>query len=313
MSADDQGPTRDHYGYGRGGVRHSWPGDAPVAVNVVMNVEEGSELSFWEGDAANPQGLLETPATTGPGVRDLAAESVFEYGSRAGVWRIARIVDEADIPVTLFATGMAIERHHELAAWVRERGHEVAGHGYRWDRMWEFSEAEEREEIRRTVEAIERSCGTRPYGWYSRYSASVHTRRLLAEQGFRYDSDSYADDVPYWVTAAGRPHLVVPYTLTLNDGRFATSPGYVSPTDFVDHALRAFEQLRREGHDGYARMMTIALHSRLSGQPARASAFREIIARIQETGGAWFATRLAIADLWTRQHPPEEVQDHAQQ
>jgi len=312
VTMDPREPHRDHYGYGRAGAGTTWPGGAAVAVNVVLNVEEGSELSFWEGDAANPQGLLETPATTGPAVRDLAAESVFEYGSRAGVWRIARIADGAAIPVTLFATGMAIERHEELAAWVRERGHEVAGHGYRWDRMWEFSEDEEREQISRTVEAIERSCGVRPYGWYSRYSASVRTRRILAEQGFRYDSDSYADDVPYWVTAAGRPHLVVPYTLTLNDGRFSTSPGYMSPTDFVDHAVRAFELLRREGQDGSGRMMTIALHSRISGQPARSSALEEIIARIQGSGGAWFATRLEIADVWSRQNPAEEVQDHAQ-
>ena len=303
---DDRDPDRDHYGYGRDGTSVSWPDGARVAVNVVLNVEEGSERSFWEGDAANPQGLLETPASTGPAVRDLAAESVFEYGSRAGVWRLVRAFDEQQLPVTLFATGMAIERHSELAAWAREGGHEVAGHGYRWDRMWEFTEDQEREQIHRTVEVIRAAVGERPYGWYSRYSASVRTRRLLVEAGFRYDADSYADDVPYWVDVRGRSHLVVPYTLTLNDGRFATSPGYMSPTDFVDHALRAYRELLRESEAGSPKMMTVALHSRISGQPARASALREIIAGIRDMGGVWFARRLDIADHWRSQDPRKD-------
>ena len=205
------GPDRDMVGYGKNVPVVTWPNDARVAISIVLNWEEGSELSFFNGDFKNPQGLLETPASTGTEVRDLAAESVFEYGSRVGIWRLARLIDEHKIPITLFTTAQALERHSEFADYVREKKHEPAGHGYRWDRMWEFSREEEREQIKLAIATIEKACGQRPQGWYSRYSASVNTRELLVEEGgFVYDSDAYNDDLPYFTNVSGKKHLIVP-------------------------------------------------------------------------------------------------------
>jgi len=296
------GPPRDFTGYGRDVPEARWPGGARVAVSLVMNWEEGSELSYWFGDAANPQGLSESSATTGPGVRDLGAESVYEYGARSGIWRFARLMDEHRIPTTFFATGVAMRGAPELCAWIREGGHEVAGHGLRWDRMWEFDRDEERRQIAQATAAIEESVGHRPLGWYSRYSASVNTRELLAEAGYVYDSDAYNDDLPYYVRVGSAPHLVVPYSLTVNDGRFTSSPGYQSPRDLVDHATRAFDELHREGAER-PRMMSIGLHARLIGQPARISALREFIEHALGRD-AWFARRIDIARHWLREHPP---------
>ena len=297
------GPTRDYLGYGADVPQVEWPGGARVAVSIIINWEEGSELSFWHGDKANPQGLLETPASTGPEIRDLGAESTFEYGSRAGVWRLARLVDEYALPVTLFTTGLALLRNQDFAAWVRERGHEPAGHGLRWDRMYEFTEDEEREQIRLTVAAIEEACGTRPRGWYSRYSASVNTRRLLVEEGgFIYDSDAYNDDLPYYQKVGDRNQLVLPYSLTHNDGRFATSPGYPDPSSFADHLIRAFDELWGEG-ETRPRMMSIGLHPRVIGQPARLSALRQFVEHCLAKGDVWFCRRLDVAEHWLSNHP----------
>jgi len=297
------GPKRDFVGYGRDVPDARWPGGARVAINIVLNWEEGSEQSYWFGDEANPQGLSESSASTGPGVRDLGAESVYEYGSRAGVWRFARLVDEYRLPTTLFATGLGIVRAPEVAAWARDGNHEVAGHGMRWDRMWEFDRDEERHQIDLATDAIEQAVGVRPAGWYSRYSASLNTRELLVDAGYLYDSDAYNDDLPYYTSVGDRPHLVVPYSLTLNDGRFTTSPGYQSPSDFVDHAVRALDELHREGASR-PRMMSIGLHARLIGQPARISALREFIEVALERG-VWFTRRIDIAHHWLAEHPPE--------
>ena len=298
----ENGPVRDLVGYAQNLPVARWPNDARVAVSIILNWEEGSELSFFNGDGKNPQGLLETPATTGPDVRDLAAESVFEYGARVGIWRLARLLDEYQIPLTLFTTAVALERHNEFAAYVKERKHEPAGHGYRWDRMWEFTREQEREQIRLTVETIERACGQRPQGWYSRYSPSVNTRELLVEEGgFVYDSDAYNDDLPYFTKVNDHRHLVIPYSLTYNDGRFATSPGYVDPSGFADHLKRAFDELWFEGEQ-IPKMMSIGLHARLIGQPARMSALREFINYANTKGKVWFARRIDIANTWIDQH-----------
>jgi allantoinase len=297
------GPARDLIGYGATVPKVTWPNNARVAVSIILNWEEGSELSFFNGDGKNPQGLVENPATTGPDVRDLGAESVFEYGSRVGIWRLARLVDQYEIPLTLFTTAMALQRHGEFADYVRERKHEPAGHGFRWDRMWEFTREQEREQIRMAVETIEKACGQRPLGWYSRYSPSVNTRELLVEEGgFVYDSDAYNDDLPYYTEVNGKKHLVVPYSLTLNDGRFASSPGYVDPAGFLDHLKRAFDELWDEGESA-PKMMSIGLHARLIGQPARMSALREFIEYANAKGQVWFARRIDIANIWLQQHP----------
>lgn len=296
-----QGPDRDLVGYGRSLPAVRWPNGARVAVSFVLNWEEGSETSYWAGDGRNTVGMSETPGRTPDGVRDLGIESVYEYGSRAGVWRLQRLFDEFDIPLTFFTTAWTIQRYDEVNAWMIERDHEPAGHGLRWDRMWEYGRDEEHERIRESVAIIEDRLGQRPLGWYSRYSPSIHTRELLVEEGFVYDSDSYADDLPYFTDVGGRRHLVVPYTLTTNDGRFTTSPGYSDPHSFLDHLVRAFDHLWDEGRE-VPKMMSIGLHPRIAGQPARAHALRAFIEHAGERGDVWFARRLDIANWWLAHH-----------
>lgn len=262
-----EGPDRDLVGYGRSAPAVRWPGDARIAVSFVMNWEEGSEVSYWAGDGRNTVGMSETPGKTPDHVRDLGIESVYEYGSRAGIWRLQRLFDEFDIPLTFFTTAWTIAQFPDVNDWIRERNHEPAGHGLRWDRMWEYTREEELERIRESIAIIEDGVGARPLGWYSRYSASVHTRELLVQEGFTYDSDSYADDLPYFTQVGEHQHLVVPYSLTTNDGRFTTSPGYSDPQSFYDHLVRAFDYLWNEGAE-VPRMMSIGLHPRLAGQPA---------------------------------------------
>lgn len=296
-----EGPDRDLVGYGRSVPRVRWPDGARVAVSFVMNWEEGSEHSYWAGDGRNTVGMSETPGHTPADVRDLGIESVYEYGSRAGIWRLQRLFDEHEIPLTFFTTAWTIQYFDEVTAWIRERGHEPAGHGLRWDRMWEFPRDEERARLRETVTIIEDLVGERPLGWYSRYSPSVHTRELLVEEGFTYDSDSYADDLPYFTDVGGHPHLVVPYSLTTNDGRFTTSPGYTDPAAFLDHMVRAFDHLWKEGEDA-PKMMSIGLHPRLAGQPARAQVLEAFIDHARSRGSVWFAKRIDIARWWLDHH-----------
>lgn len=296
-----EGPDRDLIGYGADAPAVGWPDGARVAVSFVMNWEEGSETSFWAGDGRNTIGMSETPGHTPADVRDLAIESVYEYGSRAGIWRLQRLFDAYEIPLTFFTTAWTIERYEDVTAWIRERGHEPAGHGLRWERMWEFSREEEHERLQECVRIITEHVGVRPLGWYSRYSASVHTRELLVQEGFTYDSDSYADDLPYFTQVSGRRHLVVPYSLATNDGRFTTSPGYPDPTSFLDHLVRTFDYLWDEGGD-VPRMMSIGLHPRLAGQPSRAHALRQFIDHAGSKGEVWFAKRIDIADWWLANH-----------
>lgn len=291
------GAARDLWGYGRHRPAVAWPGGARVAVSFVLNWEEGSEPSFAAGDGRNAQGLSEAPVTLPEGVRDLAIESVYEYGSRAGVWRLQRLFDATEVPLTLFSTAVALELHPEVAAWVRERGHEAAGHGHRWISVWQLDEAEERAQIRQTVTSIERTTGTRPLGWYSRYTPSPRTRSLLVDEGFLYDSDAYNDDLPYATQVDGRPHLVVPYSLTYNDGRYTTPWGHPDPGSFLDQCRRGFDYLWEEGATHPA-MLSIGFHPRLIGQAARAGALRDLIEHMKAAGGVWFARRIDIARWW---------------
>lgn len=291
------GARRDLWGYGREVPHARWPGGARIAVNFVLNWEEGSEPSFAAGDGENPLGMSEAPVSLPDGVRDLAIESVYEYGSRAGIWRLQRLFDAEEIPVTLFATGVAMTLHPEVAAWVRERGHDVAGHGDRWVRMWGLDEEEERQEIAKAVANIEAATGSRPLGWYSRYAPSERTRSLLVDAGFLYDSDAYNDDLPYITEVDGREHLVVPYSLTYNDGRYTTTYGHPDPGSFLEQCRRGFDYLWEEGAER-PRMMSIGFHPRLIGQAARAHALRELIHHMKECGDVWFARRSDIAHHW---------------
>jgi len=297
----DQGPPRDFVGYGRHAPVARWPNGARVAVSLVVNYEEGSERSFAAGDARN-EGLAELPRLIDPGYRDLAAESVYEYGSRAGIHRLLRLFDRFAVQCTFFASAVALERNREVADWLRESGHEPCGHGWRWEEEWLLGREEERRHITAAVASILATCGERPVGWYSRYMPSIHTRELLVEDGgFLYDSNAYNDDLPYYTWVSGRPHLVLPYTFTYNDARFFHGT-YASPTDFLDYIRRAFDYLWEEG-ETHPRMLSIGLHPRWSGQAGRASALRDFLDYAQSRGAVWFARRVDIARWWLAHMP----------
>lgn len=295
-------PARDFVGYGRHPPRVEWPDGARVALSLVLNYEEGSERSFWAGDARN-EGLGEVPRAVDPSYRDLATESVYEYGSRAGVQRLLRLFDRCRVRCTLFAAAVALEVNPEIAAWARESGHEVCGHGYRWSEDWTVSREEEAERIRLAVASIAATVGQRPVGWYNRWMPSRHTRALLVEEGgFLYDSNAYNDDLPYYVTVSGKPHLVVPYTLTYNDSHYAYGH-FGGPDDFLAYCRRGLDYLWEEGAD-VPRMMSIGLHPRLTGQAARASALRDFIEYALAKDRVWIATRAEIASWWRLRQPP---------
>ena len=295
------GPKREFVGYGRHVPRVRWPQNARIAVSFVLNYEEGSEYSHPAGDKQN-DGLQEVIYAMDPQYRDLAVEAVFEYGSRAGIWRVERLFSEYKIPLTFYACAVALERNPEVAAWIKEAKHEPCCHGWRWEEMWRLTREQEREHMQMAIESIRQSVGQRPEGWYCRYGPSVHTRELLVEDGgFVYDSDTYNDDLPYYVDVKGKQHLVIPYSFTYNDGKFGLLPGYASPQDFVDTLKRGFDVLWQEG-ETHPRMMSIGLHPRLIGQATRISALREFIDYAHQKGEVWFCKRIDIAHWWNAHH-----------
>jgi peptidoglycan/xylan/chitin deacetylase (PgdA/CDA1 family) len=297
------GPLRELVGYGEHPPKLRWKDDARVAVQIVVNVEEGSEKTYAMGDGTN-DGYHEFPDVV-EGQRDLAVESYYEYGSRAGIWRLFRVFDAAGIPVTHFTAAVALERNPEVAAKLARRGDEAAGHGYRWSNHFEMNRDEEREAIRRAVLSIERTTGSRPIGWYCR-EMSVSTRELVVEEGgFLYDSDCYNDDLPYWSRVLGRSHLIVPYGLVVNDARYVTGNGFASPEHFYEMARAHLDRLRNDGDD-VSRMMSIGLHPRITGNPARADALARFIEYGQSLGDVWFARRSDIARTFAEQQPAEQ-------
>jgi peptidoglycan/xylan/chitin deacetylase (PgdA/CDA1 family) len=305
FARDDQpvdGPPREIVGYGEHPPRVDFPGGAKVAVQIVINYEEGSEKTFAMGDGENDI-LYELPFKLDD-QRDLAVESMYEYGTRAGIWRLFRVFDGAGIPVTFFAAAVALERNIEVAKKLAARGDEAASHGYRWSNHFEMTRDEEREAIRRAITSIEQTVGTRPLGWYCR-EMSVNTRELVVEEGgFVYDSDCYNDDLPYWSRILGKPHLVVPYGLVVNDARYVLAQGYSSPDDFFATAKAHLDRLRNDGDD-VNRMMSIGLHPRITGNPARADALARFIEYGQSLGDVWFARRLDIATTFIEQQPSD--------
>ncbi|WP_419923355.1 polysaccharide deacetylase family protein [Candidatus Poriferisodalis sp.] len=298
------GPSRDYVGYGEHPPEFSWPGGASVAMNIVVNYEEGSEYSLPMGDGRNDM-LGEVNRPLDPSIRDLAMESMYEYGSRVGVWREMGIFAEAGINCTFFACAVAIERNPEVGRRLIEEGHEICSHGYRWVEHYAMTRDEERESIRLAVESFEKTCGERPVGWYCRYGPSVHTRELVVEEGgFLYDGDSYNDELPYYVDVGGTSHLVVPYALDLNDVRFVMPQGYSSGEDFFSDGKAAVDRLRHEAErSGVARMLSVGTHPRLIGRPARADALARLIDYAQGTGDVWFARRDEIARFWLSEFP----------
>ncbi len=298
----EEGRVRNFAGYGRQPPHIDWPGGARVAVNIVVNYEEGAEPSIPDGDPrSEPFGEIRYPMPDG--VRDLAAESNFEYGSRVGVWRLLDVFAKHDIRTTFFACGRALERNPKVGPALKELGHEPCSHGYHWGEHFRMTEEEERQEIRAAVTAIERCVGERPVGWYCRYGPSDRTRLLIAEEGgFLYDSDAYNDELPYYVPVHGQPWLVIPYAADTNDARYFTAPGFGTPEHFYDYLVASFEQLYKEGERA-PKMMSIGLHCRISGRPGRATAIERFVAYAKQRGNVWFARRDEIARHWLERYP----------
>ena len=296
-------PPRDVGGDGRPPPDPQWPNGARLAINFVMNYEEGSEPSVQDGEGHTELGLTEAHGLNqGVRGRDLAGESMFEYGSRVGFWRVHRIFRERGLPLTVFGCALALERNPPAAAAIREAGWDVCCHGWRWVKHFELSKEEEREHIRRAVASLRQTVGERPIGWYCRYSPSVNPRRLLAEEGgFLYDSDAYNDDLPYWTRVAGRPHLVVPYTLSNNDAKFGRGV-FGTGEDFFTYLRDAFDVLYAEGATS-PKMMSVGLHQRLVGHPARAAGLMRFLDHVGRHAGVWVCRRSDIARHWAAAHP----------
>lgn len=294
---------RDLIGYGASPPPADWPGGARIALQFVLNYEEGSENCVLHGDAASEIFLSEIVAAQ-PYVqaRHMSMESLFEYGSRAGAWRVLRQFAERKLPLTIFGVGMALARNPELTAAMNEAGHEIASHGWRWINYHGIDEAVEREHIALAVDTIRELTGSAPQGWYTGRT-SENTRRLVVEHGgFLYDADSYSDDLPYWELVSGRPHLVVPYTLDTNDMRFVSPQGFNSGEQFFNYLRDAFDMLYAEGETA-PKMLSIGLHCRLIGRPARLASLARFLDYVQGFNKVWICRRIDIARHWMQRHP----------
>lgn len=295
---------RDMIGYGADPPQANWPNGARIAVQFVINYEEGGENCILHGDAASEAFLSEiVGAEPWPGMRHMSIESIYEYGSRAGFWRLHRLFTSHQIPVTVYGVAMALERNPEAVAGMQQADWEIASHGYRWIDYHNMDEATERAHLREAIAIHTRVTGSRPTGWYLGRGSS-NTRKLVVEDGgFLYDSDSYADDLPYWVYDYGRPHLVIPYTLDANDMRFATAQGFNSGEQFFTYLRDAFDTLYAEG-DTTPKMMSIGLHCRLAGRPGRTAGLARFLDHVQQHDNVWCCRRIDIANHWHAHHPP---------
>jgi len=298
---------RDLIGHGAHPPRMQWPGQARVAVQFVLNYEEGGENSVLHGDAGSEQFLSEMANPPAFPARHLSMESVYEYGSRVGVWRILREFERRRLPLTVFGVSMALERHPELTAAFMQLGHEIACHGWRWIHYQDVPEEVEREHMRRGMEIIERLTGQRALGWYTGRD-SPRTRRLVADfGGFEYDSDYYGDDLPFWLQVRKSdgtlaPHLVLPYTLDANDMRFSLPQGFSHGEPFFEYLRDSFDVLYAEGTE-VPRMMSVGLHCRLVGRPGRFRALQKFLDHLEAHEGVWVCRRLDIARHWKAQQP----------
>ena len=299
--------ARDLVGYGRHPPQAQWPQQARIALQFVLNYEEGGENSVLHGDAASEQFLSEMFSPPAFPARHLSMEGIYEYGSRVGVWRLLREFERRGLPLTIFGVGMALQRHPELTAAFVELGHEIACHGWRWIHYQTIDEATEREHLRLGMQAIEQLTGTRPAGWYTGRD-SPHTRRLVADfGGFAYDSDYYGDDLPFWLQVRRTdgtlaPHLVVPYALDTNDMRFALPQGFSHGDEFFEYLRDSFDVLYAEG-DTQPAMLSIGMHCRLLGRPGRMRALQRFLDHVQSHDRVWVARRVDIARHWKALHP----------
>ncbi|HZD52047.1 MAG TPA: allantoinase PuuE [Woeseiaceae bacterium] len=297
---------RDLHGYGAHPPDPQWPDDARIAVQFVVNYEEGAENCVLHGDAGSEAFLSEiVGAQACEGRRHMNMESLYEYGSRAGYWRLHRLFREYDLPVTVFAVAMALERNAAVIDSMQSAGWEIASHGYRWIDYQFVEEAAEREHMLRAIGIHECLTGAPPEGWYLG-RCSPNTHRLVAEYGgFTYHSDTYADDLPYWDDSHGAPQLMVPYTLDVNDMRFATAQGFNTGRQFCDYLKDTFDELYTEGAAS-PKMMSVGLHCRLAGHPGRTSGLREFLEHVIEHDNVWVARRIDIARHWHEIHPAKE-------
>ncbi len=307
MMKTDSAYPRDLKGYGRNPPQAQWPGNARVALQFVLNYEEGGENSVLHGDAGSEQFLSEMFNPAAFPARHLSMESIYEYGSRVGVWRLLREFEKRQIPLTIFGVSMALERCPEVTQAFVELGHEIACHGLRWISYQHIDEATEREHMRRGMEIIAKLTGERALGWYTGRD-SPNTRRLVADYGgFEYDSDYYGDDLPFWLQVRKTdgtlaPQLVVPYTLDCNDMRFALPQGYSHGDEFFEYLRDAFDVHYAEGAERPS-MMSIGMHCRLLGRPGRLRALQRFLDHVQSHERVWIARRIDIARHWKAVHP----------
>ena len=306
---------RDLRGYGSKPPHPRWPHGARIAVQFVLNHEEGAENCVLDGDPGSETFLSEIIGAPAFPMRHMSMESLFEYGSRAGLWRVLRAFERRRLPLTVFGVARALERHPEAVAAYRELGHEIAAHGLRWISYQTVEEAVEREHIAEAVAILKTLTGSAPLGWYTGRD-SPNTRRLVIEHGgFLYDSDSYSDDLPYWIRPAGAsapPHLVIPYALDSNDMRFATAQGFNSGTQFFDYLKDSFDTLYREGDPSgldAPKMLSVGLHARLSGRPGRIAALERFLDYVGGHERVWICRRIDIARHWIAAHPAPAADD----
>lgn len=304
---DSKDYPRDLIGYGRQPPHADWPAGARIAVQFVLNYEEGGESNILHGDSESERFLSEIIGASGYAARHMSMESIYEYGSRVGVWRLLNEFEQRGLPLTIFGVAMALQRHPELAETFVDLGHEIACHGLRWIHYQDIDESTERDHMLTALETIEQLTGVMPLGWYTGRD-SPNTRRLVVENGnLLYDSDYYGDDLPFWTeveTSDGetKPHLVVPYTLDTNDMRFATPQGFNSGEQFFQYLRDSFDVLYAEG-ESTPKMLSIGLHCRLAGRPGRFAALQRFLDHIQSHDRVWICRRIDIARHWIDRHP----------
>jgi allantoinase len=295
--------ARDLIGYGEVPPNPGWPGDSVIAVNLNLNVEGGGEATLANGDEISEGMLNDIGVPTQPGRRVPLVESVFEYGSRRGVWRLLDVFRDFSVKVSVLGVARALEQTPELARAFVERGHELVSHGYRWIDYGEVPEDVERDHIQRAVTILTKLTGTRPVGWMTG-RPGPNTRRLLVEAGgFLYDRDSLADELPYWLRISDKPHLVIPYSYEANDNRFNENNGFSTSDDFFVYMRDAFDLLYREGRNGSPKLLSIGLHDRLIGRPGRCAGLIRLLEHMRSFDGVWYCRGIDIAEHWCRKFP----------
>ena len=301
---------RDLVGYGRNPPHAQWPNQARIALQFVLNYEEGGENAVLHGDAGSEQFLSELFNAASYPARHMSMEGIYEYGSRAGVWRLLREFEKRNLPLTVFGVSMALQRHPELTAALKELGHEIACHGWRWIHYQGLDEATEREHMRIGMDIIQQLTGERALGWYTGRD-SPNTHRLVADYGgFEYDADYYGDDLPFWMKVRKTngevvPQLIVPYTLDTNDMRFALPQGFSQGDDFFTYLRDSFDMLYAEGETA-PKMLSIGMHCRLLGRPGRFLALQKFLDHVQSHDRVWICRRVDIARHWNQVHPYQE-------